>query len=175
MQTPQDKKGFQDPNKNKKDNKRFPFDKGKKHMKDNIVDPESNLVYQDKHWKPVDELDPKKVDQMKTGSSPITEMRDSKICDGVLHLTGSFLTKHKEEIMHAIHNSEELAKERNAMNIIENIEDNDEGITVYTIKNKLAVTLGKKIDSAFKGGELKIQWSDDDKPAEVRWHKDLEN
>ncbi len=172
MQLPQDQ-GFHDPNKNTKD-KRYPFDKGKKHMNENIVDPKSDLVYQDKHWKPVDEINPNHTDDIKTGQSPLTEMKESGICDGILRLSGTFLEKHKEEIINTIKNSEELAEERNPMNQIENIEEDEEGITVYTAKNKLAVTLGKKIDSAFKGGELKITWSDDDKPADVKWHKDLD-
>ncbi len=162
-----------DSNKDLKD-KRFPFDKGKKHMKDNIIDPESKMVYEDKHWKKLDEMNPANVDDMKIGHSPVTEMKNAGICDGILHLTGSFAMKHKDEIMHAIKNSEELAEERNAMNTIENIEESKDEITVYTIKNKLAVTLGKKIDSAFKGGKLEISWSEDDQPAEVKWHTDLE-
>ena len=172
QQNPQDK-GFQDPNKGDRDNKRFPFDKGKKHMKDNIVDPESNLIYQDKHWKPVEKLDPKKVDQMKEGKAPITEMLHAQICDGVLHLTGTFLEKHKEEIHNTVMNCEKLAKERDSMNQIENIEESKTGITIYTVKNQLAVIIGKKLDSAFKGGNLEIKWSKGDKPSEVRWHKDL--
>lgn len=170
---PKDTK-FHDPNKSKKEDKRYPFDKGKKHTKEHAVDPERNIVYEDKHWKPLEDLNPKHVDKMKATDSPVTEMEKRKVCDGVLHLTGSFFKGHKDEIMRAVKNSEELAKERDVMNVIENIEENPDGITIYTAKNQLAVTLGKKIDSAFKGGNLNISWSDDDKPSEVRWHKDLE-
>ena len=172
MQPSQDQ-GFQDPNKSK-DDKRYPFDKGKKHSKDHTVDPKQNLVYEDKHWKDIDKMDAKTAEDIKEGTSPLTEMEKAQVCDGVLHLSGTFLDKHKEEIMHAIRNSEELAKERDALNVIANIEEAEESITVYTVKNQLAVTLGKKIDSAFKGGELKISWSEDDKPADVKWHKDLD-
>lgn len=172
MQPPKDQ-GFQDPNRDGKE-KRYPFDKGKKHMKETVVDPKSDLVYEDKHWKPVDEMKPATADEYKIGNAPITEMQESGICDGVLHLTGTFALKHKDEIMNAIKNSKELAEERDAMNQVANIEENENGITVYTVKNRLAVTLGKKIDSAFKGGKLEITWSDDDKPADVKWHKDLE-
>ncbi len=164
---------WHDPNQNTGD-KRYPFDKGKKHMNETVVDPKSDLVYEDKHWKPIDEMDPKNAGSAKIGPAPVTEMRESGICDGVLHITGTFALKHKDEIMHAIKNSEELAEERDAMNTVANIEENDNGIIVYTVKNKLAVTLGRKIESAFKGGKLEITWSDDDKPAEVKWHKDVE-
>lgn len=164
---------WHDPNQNPGD-KRFPFDKGKKHMKDTVVDREGKLVYEDKRWKPLDEMEETNGDKVKSGQSPVTEMVDSGICDGVLHLTGSFLEKHKEEILHTIRNAEKSAVERDAMNKIENIEESETDITVYTVKNRLAVTIGRKLDSAFKGGKLDITWSEDDKPAEVKWHKELE-
>lgn len=170
--SPKSQTRHQDPNKDDK-NKRFPFDQGKKNMKDNIVDGENNLVYEDKRWKDIDQLSPKYVDKMKKGKSPLTRMEESGICDGVIHLTGAFVKDHKDEIINTIENSEKMAEKRNAMNKIQNIEyPSTDSIIVYTVKNQLAVTLGKKIDQSFKGGKLEIVWSKDDQPVEVKWHKD---
>jgi hypothetical protein len=165
--------GYIDPNK-KTGDKRYPFDKGKKQMKENIVDPKSELVYEEKRWKKVDEVSPRLVDTLKTAESPVTKMQNAKICDGVLHLTGTFIKDHKEEILNTMKNSGTLAQERDSMNIIERIENpSEEHIIVYTLKNQLAVKLGKKVDQSFKGGKLDISWSKEDQPVEVKWHKDL--
>lgn len=171
MQPPQDK-GYQDPNMDNED-KRFPMDKGKKHSKDNLIDAEANLIYDDKHWKTLDKMNPDHVDKYLEGKAPTTEMGKSGICDGVLHLSGSFLEKHRDEIISTIKHSEELALERDPTNNIENIETSPDEITIYTAKNQLAVTLGKRLDSSFKGGKLDIKWSDDDKPVDVRWYREL--
>lgn len=141
--------------------------------KGHIIDPENQLVYEDKHWKTMDNLDPNHVDDMKTGKSPLTKMEEGGICDGVLHLTGNTVKEHKEDILNTIKNSEEQAISLNPMNKIENIEQPDDNtIIVYTMKNQLAVTIGKKIDQSLKGGSLDIKWSKDDQPVEVKWHKD---
>jgi len=92
--------------------------------------------------------------------------------DGELRLSGTFLKNHNKEIMGIILNTEAKENRRDVENRIERIAYEGAGITVYTGKNQLAVEMGKKISSAYKGGELTIKWSKDDKPAEVRWHKD---
>jgi hypothetical protein len=158
---------------NKAKEKRYAFDKGAKNMKNTLLDAKNMLVYEDKHWKSFDELNPKHIDKLMMGKSPATIMKEEGICDGVLHLTGDYVEKHHEEIMGAIHNYEKMALKKDPMNCIENIEQKGPvTMTVYTAKNQLAVHLGKKVASAFKGGHLRIQWSKQDKPVEVWWHKD---
>lgn len=159
---------------NKSNDKRMPFGRGESQQHQPIVDAENKLVYENKHWESLEKLDPNQVDNIKMGESPVTKMEKEGVCDGVLRLSGSMVEKHKEEIMNAIKHSEQMAIEKDPTNKIVNIEENGaDQVTIYTAKNQLAVTMGKKIDSAFKGGSLEIKWSEDDKPSDVKWHKDL--
>jgi len=42
-------------------------------------------------------------------------------------------------------------------------------LVIRTSENQLAVSIGKQIDRARKGGKLTITWSKGDKPVHVRW------
>jgi len=166
-------KGHQDPNKGKE--KRFAFDEGSKHMKENLVDPKADLIYQEKHWEPLDKLRPDLVDNFQEGASPLSKMLEGDVCEGVLHIKGNFFMQHQEEILNAIRHSDDMARERDALNrVMKIIRMNEDDIAIFTTKNQLAVTIGKKLDSAFKGGKLDIHWSKGDRDVEVTWHKDIE-
>lgn len=165
--------GHHDPNKERE--KRYPFDKGAKNMKNNIVDADANLIYQEKHWKPLSELRPDLVDSFKEGASPLTKMLEGDVCEGVLHIKGNFFNQHQEEIMGSIRHSDDMARERDPMNrVMKIVRLNDNDVAIFTTKNQLAVTIGKKLDSSYKGGDLNIQWSDGDKEVEVVWAKNLD-
>lgn len=165
--------GHHDPNKSKE--KRFPYDEGKKNMKENLVDIDANLIYQEKHWQPLSELRPDLVDSFTEGTSPLTKMLEGDVCEGVLHIKGNFFNSHNEEIINSIRHSDKMAQERDPMNrVMKIVRVNDDDIAVFTTKNQLAVTIGKKLDSAYKGGELNINWSKGDKEVHVEWHKNLE-
>lgn len=139
-----------------------------------LIDTKAGLVHENKYWEKLGDLDPKNIDELIEGKAPSTRMKEEGICDGVLHLSGDFFINHKQEILNTIHNVAKMAEEHDPLNIIESMEEVEAGkVTVYTIKNQLAVRMGKKIDESFKGGELKIHWTKDDKPVEVWWHKDL--
>ncbi|MBU1953972.1 hypothetical protein KKH03_03305, partial [Patescibacteria group bacterium] len=87
----------------------------------------------------------------------------------------SFFTEHKDEIIGAIRHSDQMARERDEMNrVLRIIRMSESDIGIFTSKNQLAVTIGKKLDSAFKGGKLSIHWSKGDKEVEVVWHKDMD-
>lgn len=157
--------GRHDPNKGHKD----------KSPKDNIVDIDAEMIYQEKHWKPLSELRPDLVDSFKEGTSPLTQMLKDHTCEGVLHIKGSFFEAHMQEIMGSIRHSDDMARERDPMNRVVNIVRLDDmDIGIFTSKNQLAVTLGKKLDSAYKGGDLNITWSKGDREVEVVWTKDLD-
>ncbi len=49
------------------------------------------------------------------------------------------------------------------------IEDLGGSLRVTTTQPQLAASIGKQIDSAFKGGKLRVIWSKDNLPARVRW------
>ena len=133
-----------------------------------------NAVYQEKHWQPLAELDPKIIDDLVKGCCTACHLEKGHNSDGIVHLSGTFLEKHKDDIRGIIDNTGETEEERDFMNRIERIDESDEGeISIYTTKNQLAVEIGKKIDNAYKGGELQINFSKDEKPVEVHWHKDI--
>lgn len=168
-----EKQAFHDPNKDRQ--KRYPYDEGKKHLRENLVDADSDLIYQEKHWRPLSELRPDLVDSFHEHPSPLTRMLEAEVCEGVLHITGNFFPEHKEEILSAIRHSDQMARERNTMNrVMKIVRLRDQDIAVFTTKNQLAVTIGKKLDSAFKGGDLEIKWSKGDKEVEVVWRKNTE-
>lgn len=157
------KRAFHDPNKKKE-----------KKSKGNIIDKKAGLIYEEKHWQPLSKLDPAHVDRLLEGKSPATIMKERHVCDGVLHLSGTFVQKHKDEILGTIKKCDSLAKSRDILNRVQSIDHSGPmALTIYTSKNQLAVRIGKKIAQSFKGGALKIHWSKQDKPVELWWHKDL--
>lgn len=130
-------------------------------------------VYQKKHWAPMKDMDPTFIDQMKKGCCPACHLEKNHLSDGVLHLSGTFLKNHQDEIMHLVMNTAEKEEERDVLNRVERFEHTQpDTITIYTTKNSLAVELGKKIDSAYKGGTLEIKFSEGERVAEVSWHLD---
>lgn len=154
---------YHDPNKNKENKK----------TGSSLICQYCNAVYQEKHWQPFEKMDPKLSDQLAKSCCPACHMKHEHISDGVLHLTGSFMEEHKDEISNLIENTAQTEEGRDFMNRVERIDHSEQGkMVIYTTKNQLAVEIGKKVDSAFKGGELKINFSKDDKPVDVRWHKD---
>ena len=131
-----------------------------------------HAIYQDKHWQPLENLDPKLIDRIQKGICPACHLERQHLSDGVVHLMGAFVGNHLEEIKNLIENIGELEEKRDILNRIERIEQKNGGITVYTSKNQLAVEIGKKVSNAHKGGKLDIQWSKEDKPVDVTWNKD---
>lgn len=157
--------GHRDPNRSKETNQ-----KG-----DHIICKYCHAVYQNKKWEKLEKMDPKFVDQLSKGCCPACHLEKSHLSDGVLFLTGNVISAHKDEIKNLIHNIAEKEEERDFMNRVERIEESEpEKMVIYTTKNTLAVEIGKKIDSAYKGGKLDINFSKDDKPVDVRWHLDKE-
>jgi hypothetical protein len=61
------------------------------------------------------------------------------------------------------------AQARDPEDRIIKINDAPGGAVVTTTENQLAVSIGKQIDRARKGGKLDITWSQGDKPVRVRW------
>lgn len=163
---------FHDPNKKKE--KRFGYDEGNRHLKHELICKYCNAVYTEKHWKPLKDLDPKYIDKLHKVVCPACHEQKNHVSDGILHLSGSTLSEHHEEIKNIIHNIEEKEKNRDILNRIERIEEKStDAMIIYTSKNQLAVELGKKVSDAYKGGKLDIKWSKGDKPVEVYWHKDI--
>ncbi len=129
-----------------------------------------HAVYENNGWRAFEQLNPQHVDELKMSVCPACHEEKSHISDGILHLSGSGIGPHKEEIKHIVMNMGKSAEAADILNRVERIDENaGDQIVVYTTKNQLAVKIGKKVASAYKGGKLDIRWSKNDKPVEVYW------
>lgn len=159
---------------NRQQEKRFFSDQGAQYVHGKLICKQCRAIYDGKHWEPFEKLNPRMVDELKMSICPACHEKINHLSDGVLHLSGSGFIHHKDEIRHLIMNTGKREEQRDILNRIERIDESkQEEMAVYTTKNQLAVELGKKITSAYKGGKLEIQWSKNDKPVEVKWHYDL--
>ena len=78
----------------------------------------------------------------------------------------------KLQVLRLVRNVGKRALTRDPEDQIIRIEDKVGRIRITTTENQLAVSIGKQIARAFKGGELQIKWSHEDGPARVVWtHK----
>lgn len=75
----------------------------------------------------------------------------------------------KKEILNLVRNVGKRAFLRDPEDQVIKIEDMGRKVRVTTTENQLAVSIGKQVARAFKGGKLEIKWSAEDAPARVRW------
>jgi len=144
-----------------------------KHLKSGLQCKYCKAIYQEKRWRPYADLDPKYVGELHESVCPTCHKKNSHYSDGQITISGKFVKEHKTEIMNLIENIARREEKRDVLNRIERIDEEDENKTViYTSKNDLARLLGKKLDSAYKGGKLDYNWSKEDKFAEVKWVKE---
>jgi hypothetical protein len=155
--------------------KRFSYDQSLKNIHADMICNYCHAIYSEKHWRPFADLKPEHLNKLKKGVCPTCHQKKSHVSDGVLHVSGSFLANHSKEIMSIILNAEERETKRNILNRIERINQSAKELTVYTAKNQMAAEIGKKLDSAYKGGKLTIKWSKEDKKADITWKKDSIN
>lgn len=136
--------------------------------------PECGAIFHDKHWHApslfptadVVLLEPHRCDECKLAASGA-----SVSYAGELTLEGPFDGVEKEEILHLVRNVGKRANERDPEDRIVRIREQGGRIVVLTTENQLAVSIGKQVHRARKGGTLEIVWSKTDKPARVHWKK----
>lgn len=154
--------------------KRYAFDLGQKNIHTELICKFCSAVYEDKHWRPVTQLKPEYIDRLQPSVCPACHARKGMVSDGIVHIGGSFMNQHRQEILNIILKTEERENNRDVLNRIERIDTRPNELIVYTAKNMLATEIGKKIAEAYKGGKLEIKWSKKDKPVEVKWFKEIE-
>ena len=69
-------------------------------------------------------------------------------------LIEEFPTHHRKELLRLARKFGERAMKRDPQDRIIKIEDKGKDIRILTSENQLAVSIGKQVDSAFKGGDL---------------------
>ena len=91
--------------------------------------------------------------------------------DGVVHLSGGFLSSHKEEAKNLIRSVAEKKLHKNIAARIAHIEEKDDEIIIETTDQTLAERLGKEFEKAYHG-QLDIKWQEGSAFARVYWHRD---
>lgn len=93
--------------------------------------------------------------------------------EGQVMLDGLFDAKEKEAVLRTVRNVARKAEKADPEDQVVAIDDRGDRVVVATSDGMLATLIGKKVDSAFKGGTLRYAWSDDDKPVRIYWkHKE---
>ena len=90
---------------------------------------------------------------------------------GVLTLSGSFLTSHRDDIVNRIHNVEKAVKDEHPLQRVMSIVEEGDTVEIFTTSEHLVARLGKSLKRDFKG-ELEITFADEDKFARVSWKRD---
>ncbi len=94
---------------------------------------------------------------------------------GIVNYEGEVLLKNltdlefKADVIRQARNIGARALKRDPEDQIIKIEDRGETVRLTTTENQLAVSIGKQISQAYKGGKLEIKWSREDAPARVIW------
>lgn len=93
---------------------------------------------------------------------------------GRVTAVGKFGRNEKAELLNLAENVGKAQRKRDRCDRILRVRSTKNGFIIYTAKPHLAVSLGKKLHAARKGGELSITWSHSDLPVRVLWIADIE-
>jgi len=91
--------------------------------------------------------------------------------DGVVHLRGDFVDKHREEVKNLIRSVAQKKLRKNIAARIYHIEEKKNEIIIETTDRILAERLGKEFEKAYSG-HLDIQWQHHSDFARVYWTRD---
>lgn len=135
-----------------------------------------HAVYFDEHW----HTSPKLYEQYKGGIGVREDLCPE--CTwikaglaGIVNYEGEVLLKNltdaemKADVIRQVRSIGRRAFLRDPEDQIIKIEDQGASVRVTTTENQLAVSIGKQVAQAHKGGKLEIKWSREDKPARVVW------
>jgi NMD protein affecting ribosome stability and mRNA decay len=152
----------------KKDEQEFGLAK-----KEFIICPNCNSVFFDKAWHHSLEEDAKHLTDKKNVRfkiCPACRMAKDRTFEGelVISLSKEKLAE-KNEIINVVKNSDKQARAHDPMDRVLWIEYKGSEIRVLTSENQLAVRMGKKLESAFKGGALEIKHSHGEDVIRVFW------
>ena len=130
-------------------------------------------VYRNKRWY----REMKLTEVQKAEVNKVVCPACKKIADGlpggVVTLEGTFLRKHKEEILHLIYNEEKKARTFNPLERIMQIHDDRNGsLEITTTTEKLAQRIARTVHKAC-AGEVEYKWSEDVKLIRAYWRRDL--
>lgn len=137
-----------------------------------------HAVYFDKHWHTWARVKQmaEKLRRLGVREDTCAECRwsaDAKRGDrgyeGEVMLTGWQSADDKRELLAIARNIGVRATKRDPQDQIIAIQDQGTRVRILTTENQLAISIGKQIDRARKGGKLEIRFSHGDAPVRVRW------
>jgi len=137
--------------------------------------PDCGAVYFDKHWHTCSEPDCR----LKSAALPELVCPECRLTDNSAARSGAYAGEvmiegvsdpaELKEIKNLALNVAKRASKRDPEDRVVKVIDGPGSLDIYTTENQLAVSIGKQIHHARKGGELTITWSKTDKPVRVRW------
>jgi len=89
---------------------------------------------------------------------------------GQVTLTGQFLAEHRDEILRLIANEEKRAREKNSLERIMSLSEENGQLVLTTTDEKLAQRIGRELRKAC-GGIVTYGWSHNNKFVRVRWER----
>lgn len=128
-------------------------------------------VYQNKRW--YIDMELTEAQRVKTNKvlCPACKKIADRLPGGVVTLEGKFLRKHKDEILHLIHNEEKRARGFNPLERIIQMNDRNGSLEITTTTEKLAQRIARMVHKAY-AGEVDYKWSEDVKFVRAHWRRD---
>jgi len=127
------------------------------------------LVYRNGRWQQ-GEGDPPAAN-VQRGQCPACRREVDRYPGGLLHLRGTYLTAHREEILNLARNQASAAAAQRPLQRIMSIEEDNGSLEIATTSSHLALRIGKAIVGACKG-ELTIKHASEDVLVRVYWERD---
>ena len=140
------------------------------------VCPGCGAVYFDKHWHTCSEP----ACRLKAANSPKVLCEECRLTakdpggkaseySGVVVIEGVADPAELAEIKSLALNVAARAAKRDPEDRVIKVLESAGRLEIQVSENQLAVSIGKQVHQARKGGELSITWSKEDKPVRVRW------
>ena len=128
---------------------------------------ECKAVYSDGHWQWLPEI--------KTSANetlcPACRRKQEKVPAGVLTMSGSYFTEHKDELMNLLHNKVQAQNNQHPLKRVMDIEELEDGSTVVLFTDThLPRDVGEALFHAYKG-DLAIHYAEDEDFTRVNWNR----
>jgi len=130
--------------------------------------PRCHLIYRNGRWQQGDKTN----GTHKTHSShcPACRREIDQLPAGLLYLSGSYLDRHREEILNIASNQSESAAAQRPLQRIMWIEQGTDKTEIATTDSHLAMRIGKAIEGACKG-DLTIKHAHDTQLVRLYWER----
>ena len=150
------------------------FHREPKAAEEPVVCSKCGAVFQNRRWTAGEKInDDTRLHNAKLGICPACHQVASGVAGGFVHIDGSFLKGHQAEVLNLLRNEEQRAIEDNPLSRIIKWDKNDEGeLQLKTTNEHLAQRIGHALEKAFDG-EVRYDFSHENKVARVTWHRDL--